>query len=735
MENVHPFLETVVESLAVGVCVWQLERPSEPLSLVLKVCNSAAARFLSVKRSDVLGKYIEEGFPGATQTPLPGVFMKAISEGKSISLGDIPYSDEIVPDGVFSISVYPIEQSCVVVEFTNVTDERRAQSDSKSMLAAANAAREEARCLNTEVQEKSILLEHQLRVASELSESAGRAQDFALLGESLTVAALRQGIDLHAQRENPLLLTGPAGAGQEAVARAIHRASRRGKRPFIFVDCGFIEKDDGVSIFGESLSEKEAFGKAALADGGTLYLARVESLSLEAQLRLLNYMRISQKNRRDGTPTSPDIRVITASTRDLLEDAQCGRFNPALERILAASKLHLPSLAERCEDISCIAGHLVRRRARALGKVIDRIDDTSLSRLNTYRWPGNLRELEIVLDRAVLVSKGSTLYINEDMLSEGVRVGGYQLARMLGEGGMGEVWQAKHNLLARPAAVKLIRDAVTRVDSIKRKTIERRFRREAEVTAKLRSPHTVELYDFGITEKGALYYVMEYLVGIDLQAMLDHHGPLPVERVIAALSQACLSLGEAHQLGLVHRDIKPSNLFLCNLGPHYDFLKVLDFGIVKTLKADETQVTAQGALPGTPLFLSPEIIGGLDVDGAADIYALGCVLFTLLTGEPVFVASSTMALLIKHVSADPRLPTQVNPNLPKEVDEIVVRCLDKNPERRPDAFELRRMLADVPLTQVWTEEKAVQWWRDVAATKTDRVDTRASTVFHAESVK
>ena len=188
----------------------------------------------------------------------------------------------------------------------------------------------------------------------------------------------------------------------------------------------------------------------------------------------------------------------------------------------------------------------------------------SMRRLEVYAWPGNIRELRTVLERAVLLSRSTVLEIDDELLDEGFAVGSYRLVSLLGSGGMGEVWLAKHRLLARPAAVKLIRHDVT--SGAAREQLVRRFQREAQVTASLRSPHTVQLYDFGVNDSGSFYYVMEFLDGLDLHRIVTRFGPQPAERVVMLLRQACRSLAEAHEHGLVHRDIKPANLFVTRLG-------------------------------------------------------------------------------------------------------------------------------------------------------------------------
>ena len=232
-------------------------------------------------------------------------------------------------------------------------------------------------------------------------------------------------------------------------------------------------------------------------------------------------------------------------------------------------------------------------------------------------------------------------------------MGSYHLEDLLGKGGMGEVWKATHRFLARSAAVKLIMpSALGAKDEAAAQVTLRRFEREAQTTASLRSPHTIELYDFGVSRDGTFYYVMELLDGLDLQTLVAKHGPQPPERVVFLLRQACHSLYEAHKAGLVHRDIKPANIFMCRYGTDLDFVKVLDFGIVKREQMagkEEAQLTAVGMISGTPAYLAPEMaLAEGPTDGRADLYALGCVGYWLLTGQLVFDKANAMAMVVAH---------------------------------------------------------------------------------------
>jgi serine/threonine-protein kinase len=233
------------------------------------------------------------------------------------------------------------------------------------------------------------------------------------------------------------------------------------------------------------------------------------------------------------------------------------------------------------------------------------------------------------------------------------------------------------------------------------------------VTAELQSPHTVHLYDFGITDAGSFYYVMERLRGIDLQRMVERYGPLPAERVVFLLKQACLSLSEAHALGLVHRDIKPGNLFVCRLGQQFDFLKVLDFGVVSRRgRGAPAPITEAGLLLGTPAYLAPELVGQGQFDGRVDIYSLGCVAFWLLTGRPPFEGADAMAVLMQHSTATPIAPSEISEKpVPKDLDALVVACLAKDPRERPlNAEQLASLLDGLSVAGWWTQQKARAWW-------------------------
>jgi tRNA A-37 threonylcarbamoyl transferase component Bud32 len=300
-------------------------------------------------------------------------------------------------------------------------------------------------------------------------------------------------------------------------------------------------------------------------------------------------------------------------------------------------------------------------------------------------------------------------------------MGSYQLGELLGRGGMGEVYKATHRMLARPAVIKLIRpEMLGGADEESAQLAVKRFSREAEAAASLRSPHTVEVYDFGVTDDETLYLVMELLDGMDLETMVREHGALPSSRVIYILLQVCESLEEAHVRGLVHRDIKPANIHVGRVGLRHDFVKVLDFGLVKpAAKASgdgDSLATAAGLTPGTPAYMAPEVALGEAVDGRADIYALGCVAYFLLTGRLVFEADSLLQMIVKHLESEPVPPSRrAEHHVPAALDEVVLACLAKEPRNRmPSAARLARSLVEIDV-EPWGEEQAARWWGGLAA--------------------
>ncbi|MBA3394775.1 MAG: serine/threonine protein kinase [Deltaproteobacteria bacterium] len=319
------------------------------------------------------------------------------------------------------------------------------------------------------------------------------------------------------------------------------------------------------------------------------------------------------------------------------------------------------------------------------------------------------------------------------------QLGSYRLVERLGIGGMGEVWRAEHQLLARRAAIKLVRNDLA-TDPAHGRHIKERFRREAQTLASMRSRHTIELYDYGVTNDGTFFYVMELLDGLDLARLVDAHGPLPAARVIKILTQACQSLAEAHAAGLLHRDIKPANLVLCVAADEVDIIKVLDFGIVHhvaeivsreiapreplasepppvtAMPADSnSRLTIEGTVVGTPGYIAPEQASSGPLDPRGDVYSLGCVAWFLLTGTEVYGGATAVEVVRAHIHQPiPPLRPLVQGWLPVDLAVLIECCLAKHPINRPGARELATALRDIeiPAEHAWTEQHAASWWAE-----------------------
>jgi serine/threonine-protein kinase len=261
------------------------------------------------------------------------------------------------------------------------------------------------------------------------------------------------------------------------------------------------------------------------------------------------------------------------------------------------------------------------------------------------------------------------------------------------------VYLAEHSLLRRPCAIKLIRP-----ERAGDPATLKRFEREVQAMAALTHPNTAEVYDYGHAADGTFYYVMEYLPGPSLEELIKQHGPLPPERAVHLLRQVCAALQEAHAAGLVHRDVKPGNVLVCERGGLADVAKLLDFGLVRGhgLDSDDAKLTQQGAIAGTPAYMSPEQAAGReDVDGRSDIYSLGAVAYFLLTGQPPFVRGSAVQTLAAHLGEPVVPPDRLRADVPADLQAVVLRCLEKEPARRfARAADLAEALAGCRLRPV-----------------------------------
>jgi hypothetical protein len=290
------------------------------------------------------------------------------------------------------------------------------------------------------------------------------------------------------------------------------------------------------------------------------------------------------------------------------------------------------------------------------------------------------------------------------------QLGQYTLEAKIGEGGMGIVYRARHALLRRPTAIKLLPAARAGAETVAR------FEREVQLTSQLTHPNTVAIYDYGRTPDNEFYYAMEFLDGIDLEELVAHDGPQPPGRVRHLLRQIAGALAEAHARGVVHRDVKPSNIMLCERGLLPDVVKVLDFGLARELEGGRSDVTQAGQLAGTPLYMSPEQVRSEPLDGRSDLYALGAVGYHLLTGQPVFSARTAVEVLAKHLHEPVEPPSKVlGRPLPPSLERLLLECLAKEPTARPaSAAAVVSALDAAGGVPPWTDDDARRWWRERA---------------------
>jgi serine/threonine-protein kinase len=409
------------------------------------------------------------------------------------------------------------------------------------------------------------------------------------------------------------------------------------------------------------------------------------------------------------------------SNEGLYTCAMAGRENTVLRSIVASSTgrwffllviygVFIPNTWRRCAILVGLtaAGALL---ATALGAL-------SLGRVcpNVLAGLGDMAVMLIVAVAVAIFGSGRIQALQREVY-EAKQLGQYRLKHKLGAGGMGEVFFAEHTLLRRPCAVKVIHP-----EQAGDPTTLLRFEREVRAMATLTHWNSVEIYDYGHAQDGTFYYVMEYLPGMDLDTLVARHGVLPPERLVHLLRQVCGALREAHGIGLLHRDIKPSNIFICPRGGIHDVAKLLDFGLVQDLGLGRLndRLTMQGTIVGSPTFMSPEQASGKpNLDVRSDIYSLGGVAYFLLTGQQPFVRETTMQTLLAHAH-DPVVPTsRLRPDVPDDLDRVVLRCLEKDPSKRyPDVESLDQDLAACRCAGCWTESQAAAWWESHPQTET-----------------
>ena len=315
---------------------------------------------------------------------------------------------------------------------------------------------------------------------------------------------------------------------------------------------------------------------------------------------------------------------------------------------------------------------------------------------------------------ATLASR--VIYGLHEIAREARQLGQYALEEKIGEGGMGEVYRARHAMLRRPTAVKLLSGDGSELQL-------RRFEKEVQLTARLTHPNTISIYDYGRTPDGVFYYAMELLDGVTLEELVQLDGPQPAGRAIHVLRQVCAALKEAHGIGLIHRDIKPANIYLCRRGGVPDFVKVLDFGLVREVKntGDVTKSNVD-AVVGTPTYMSPEAILTPDrIDARADVYGLGCAAYHLVTGAPPFAGHNVVEICAQHLHSPPPPPSQRRP-VPDDLERVILACLAKDRGERPQSADaLSRLLEQCRDAATWTETDAEAWWARRAETSQAKV--------------
>jgi serine/threonine-protein kinase len=342
-------------------------------------------------------------------------------------------------------------------------------------------------------------------------------------------------------------------------------------------------------------------------------------------------------------------------------------------------------------------------KASESGTIVDQLASSELA-------IGNM--LFVVVSAGLAIYTAHVLHHLRRDLHHARKLGQYQLGEKLGEGGMGEVYLAEHQLLKRPCALKLIRpDVNTNPIALAR------FEREVQSAAMLSHPNTIEIFDYGHSDDGTFYYVMEYLPGLSVSDLVRQFGPMPPGRAVFLTRQVCGALAEAHRYGLVHRDLKPANILVAILGGKCDVAKVLDFGLVKlTATPNAPQLTADYTVSGTPQYMSPEQATASELDGRADIYSLGAILYFMLTGRPPFEGTNPTELMIAHARDPVVPPSQLRGDLPDDLEQVVLRCLSKKRDDRfADTRALSAALGSCTCAGDWGDAQAEAWWVEQAS--------------------
>jgi serine/threonine-protein kinase len=352
-----------------------------------------------------------------------------------------------------------------------------------------------------------------------------------------------------------------------------------------------------------------------------------------------------------------------------------------------------------------------------------------------HEHPTYLVEVGLMLGLALVTSVYGTHMVGalRREAFEARRLGQYRLLRLIGSGGMGDVYLAEHRMMKRPCAIKVIHPS--KADDPQALA---RFEREVHATAQLSHWNSIEIFDYGQAEDGTFYYVMEYLPGLSLSQLVERHGPLPPARVVYLLAQVCDALGEAHAAGLIHRDIKPGNIFSAVRGGQYDVAKLLDFGLAKPLAVGgdpRGQLTEAGSITGSPLYMSPEqALGESEPDARSDVYSLGAVAYFLLTGVPPFTDEQPLKVILAHISKEVVAPSRLRAGIPADVEAIVLRCLAKPPaDRFQEVASLGLALAECSVAGQWNRDLAADWWQAELVHPTSHAVERAQAGDQRES--
>ena len=510
--------------------------------------------------------------------------------------------------------------------------------------------------------------------------------------------------------------------GELAVSRPFAREatlSQRAEGPLMFVSAP-VKSSTGavVAILALRMRPEEEFTRifsvARMGETGEAYAFDHRAIMLTAS-------RFDQELKNRGLiPNAPEatailnMRLVEPATSSEAAARRPGSHEPRLTR-MAASAL----MGEEGYDV---VGYKNYRGEKVVGAWTWLPEygmgvATEVSTTEAFQTLYLLRQAFIVLFLLLVLSGlgifAFTLWVetlqasirNDALVLR--RLGQYVLLQEIGRGANGMVYRARHSLLRRPVAIKLLSPDLTNEDTAAR------FEHEVQMTSQLTHPNTVSIYDYGRTPEGLFYYAMEFLSGINLDQLTRKFGPQPEGRVIHILRQVCGSLAEAHRIGLIHRDIKPANILLTRRGGLCDVVKVLDFGLVKARNLLPPDKTTANAVVGTPHFIAPEAVNQPQaVDGRSDLYSVGAVGYWLLTGRTLFESANVQELLDGHVKALPKSPsTWLSRPLNPDLEGIIMKCLSKSPDQRPrTAEDLDHALSQCAAAGSWTTEQAEQWW-------------------------